>query len=201
MRVRTLSLAFGLALSLIGANAQAQSFPNRTITIVVPAHARWYDRRHRATPRRKAHRLDGPVGRGREQAGRLEQSWHRLRRQGSAGWLYAGDLRLQPRHQQVPVQVDAVRSGGGLRAGGVYPYRAIAAGRAPVGSGQDRSGADRLDQREPRQGLVRDQRQRDLAAHGGRAVQEHGQDRNDAARTVSRQLGGASGPARWPDIR
>ena len=37
MRVRTLSLAFGLALSLIGANAQAQSFPNRTITIVVPA--------------------------------------------------------------------------------------------------------------------------------------------------------------------
>ena len=37
MRVRTLSLAFGLALSLLGANAQAQSFPNRTITIVVPA--------------------------------------------------------------------------------------------------------------------------------------------------------------------
>ena len=37
MRVRTLSLAFGLALSLIGANAQAESFPNRTITIVVPA--------------------------------------------------------------------------------------------------------------------------------------------------------------------
>jgi tripartite-type tricarboxylate transporter receptor subunit TctC len=37
MRVRTLSLAFGLALSLLGANAQAQSFPNRSITIVVPA--------------------------------------------------------------------------------------------------------------------------------------------------------------------
>ena len=37
MRVRGLSVAFGLALSLIGANAQAQSFPNRTITIVVPA--------------------------------------------------------------------------------------------------------------------------------------------------------------------
>jgi len=37
MRVRTLSLAFGLAASLFGANAQAQSFPNRLITIVVPA--------------------------------------------------------------------------------------------------------------------------------------------------------------------
>jgi tripartite-type tricarboxylate transporter receptor subunit TctC len=37
MRVRALSLAFGLALALIGAHAQAQSFPNRTITIVVPA--------------------------------------------------------------------------------------------------------------------------------------------------------------------
>ena len=37
MRVRTLSLAFGLAASLLGASAQAQSFPNRTITIVVPA--------------------------------------------------------------------------------------------------------------------------------------------------------------------
>ncbi|MEA2870539.1 MAG: hypothetical protein QOH67_515 [Hyphomicrobiales bacterium] len=37
MRVRTLSVAFGLAASLLGADAQAQSFPNRTITIVVPA--------------------------------------------------------------------------------------------------------------------------------------------------------------------
>ena len=37
MRVRALSLAFGLALAFIGADAQAQSFPNRTITIVVPA--------------------------------------------------------------------------------------------------------------------------------------------------------------------
>jgi tripartite-type tricarboxylate transporter receptor subunit TctC len=37
MRVRTLSLAFGLAASLLCASAQAQSFPNRSITIVVPA--------------------------------------------------------------------------------------------------------------------------------------------------------------------
>jgi tripartite-type tricarboxylate transporter receptor subunit TctC len=35
--MRALSLALGLALSLLSANAQAQSFPNRSITIVVPA--------------------------------------------------------------------------------------------------------------------------------------------------------------------
>ena len=35
--MRGLSLALGLALSLLSANAQAQSFPNRSITIVVPA--------------------------------------------------------------------------------------------------------------------------------------------------------------------
>jgi tripartite-type tricarboxylate transporter receptor subunit TctC len=37
MRVRALSLVFSLALALLGAHAQAQPFPNRTITIVVPA--------------------------------------------------------------------------------------------------------------------------------------------------------------------
>src|ERR1044072_871389 len=37
MRVRGLSVAFGLAVALIGANAQAQPFPTRTIPIVVRA--------------------------------------------------------------------------------------------------------------------------------------------------------------------
>ena len=39
---------------------------------------------------------------------------------------------------------------------------------------EDRPGAGRLDQGQPGQGVVRLERQGQLAAHGGRAVQEHG---------------------------
>ena len=37
MRVRTLSLAFGLALSLMAGHASAQAYPNRPMKIIVPA--------------------------------------------------------------------------------------------------------------------------------------------------------------------
>ena len=137
-------------------HAQAQTYPNKPIRIIVPYAAGRHLRHPRAPDRPEAHRGLGPAGDRGEQARRQRQRRRRLRRQERARRLHAAAHRRgRPRHQPERLSEAALRPVEGLLPGGDGVVFAPRAGGASVGRREGRQGAHRAGQGEPGQAQLR----------------------------------------------
>ena len=142
-----LTLAGGAAMTwpLGAANASAQEYPNRAITLVVPFSAvRGNDVLARMVADKIAKAL-GPRDRGRQPGRRGRHHCDARGRQGAARRLYA-DARLyrHAQHQPDALQQRRLRSAQGLRADRPDRVAEQHSVRAPVGAGDVRSRARRV---------------------------------------------------------
>ena len=126
------------------ADADARSFPNRAIRIIVPFPAGGPTRHRRARHRPEDERGLGPAGGDREPARRQHHDRRAGGRQGGARRLHAvhGD-QLDAGDEPVPLQEPALRSAQRLRADHADRQDHVGAGGAGRRRSEEREGADR----------------------------------------------------------